>query len=70
MLDYVNLIENLPDRDILDESIEGLSDHTIDFSLYRKYNPQIYECHVGFEKKDALGPSEFIKTFDEVEAIL
>lgn len=33
---------------------KGISDHTTNWSLYRKYKPEIYECHFCLE--DSTGP--------------
>jgi sialic acid synthase SpsE len=36
-----------------DKLKQGISDHTINFNLFKKYSPKIYECH--FKLKDTIG---------------
>lgn len=48
----------------------GLSDHTTDFELFKKYQPKIYECHVKLD--DSTGPDagKFARTPEHLKEIL
>lgn len=47
----------------------GISDHTIDWQLFRKYKPKIYEYH--FKLPDSTGPDagEFARTPEQISEI-
>ena len=68
-LDYIHLIETLPEFDILDPAA-NISDHTSNFSLYKKYQPNIYECHVCLEKKEGIFDNSFVRKLDDLKEIL
>ena len=48
----------------------GVSDHTTDWTLYRKYEPEIYECHFCLE--DSTGPDAglFVRRPNQLREIL
>ena len=37
-----------------DDLVCGISDHTVDWTLYKDYTPDIYECH--YKLEDSTGP--------------
>ena len=47
----------------------GISDHTTDWQLFRKYKPEFYECH--FKLLDSTGPDsgEFARTPEQISEI-
>jgi sialic acid synthase SpsE len=53
--DYANAfgLVNIKSERLL-YSLKRISDHTTDFTLWHKYQPQIYECH--FKLDDSTGP--------------
>lgn len=53
-----------------DKLKDGLSDHTADFELFKKYQPKIYECHVKLD--DSTGPDagKFARTPEQLKEIL
>ncbi len=50
----------------------GISDHTTDWYLYKKYQPEIYECHVCLEHNVEGNPDSgpFSRTPSELKEIL
>jgi len=48
----------------------SISDHTTDFTLYRRYKPKIYECH--YKLEDSTGPDagDFARTPKQLGGIL
>ncbi|HSW61890.1 MAG TPA: N-acetylneuraminate synthase family protein [Dissulfurispiraceae bacterium] len=48
----------------------GISDHTADFELFKKYSPKVYECH--FKLNDTTGPDAgpFARTPESFKEIL
>ena len=44
------------------ELMKGISDHTINWSLYRKYSPLNYECHYKLENSTGLDAGPFART--------
>jgi sialic acid synthase SpsE len=49
---------------------EGFSDHTVDFDLYERYWPDLYECH--YKLEDSTGPDAglYARTPEQLKAIL
>ena len=47
----------------------GISDHTVDFSMYLKYRPQIYECHFKLPDSTGLDAGEFARTPEQISEI-
>jgi sialic acid synthase SpsE len=39
----------------------GISDHTTNFNLYKKYNPKIYECHFCLDNSSGLDAGKFAR---------
>jgi hypothetical protein len=52
------------------ELIKGISDHTIDWRLYKKYCPENYECHYKLEDSTGLDSGEFARTPYKLKEIL
>lgn len=48
----------------------GISDHTTDWTLFRKYQPEIYECHFKLKKSTGLDAGPFARTPEQVAEIL
>ena len=48
----------------------GISDHTIDFELFNKYNPDILEIHYKLEDSTGLDAGEFAKTPKQLSEVL
>lgn len=48
----------------------GISDHTLDWSLYKKYRPWIYECHYKLEDSTGLDAGPFARTPKQLKEIL
>ena len=48
----------------------GISDHTIDFQLYHKYKPSIYECHYKLSDSTGLDAGSFARTPEQLKEIL
>lgn len=44
-----------------DKLKKGISDHTINWNLYRKYKPEIYECHFCLDDSTGLDAGEFAR---------
>ena len=44
------------------ELCQGISDHTTNWDLYKKYKPEIYECHYKLEDSTGLDAGEFART--------
>ena len=44
-----------------DKLKKGISDHTTNFNLYRKYNPAIYECHFRLPDTTGLDSGKFAR---------
>lgn len=53
-----------------DKLKEGLSDHTTDFELFKKYKPNIYECHVKLDDSTGLDAGKFARTPKQLKEIL
>lgn len=53
-----------------DKLKKGLSDHTTDWTLFRKYQPEIYECHFKLKKSTGLDAGPFARTPEQVAEIL
>lgn len=49
---------------------KGLSDHTTDFVLYKKYNPNIYEVHYKLYNNTGLDTGPFARTPLQIKEIL
>lgn len=62
------------EREFLDEQAKylsmGISDHTTDFTLYHKYNPDIYECHYKLSDSTGLDAGSFSRTPAQLAEIL
>ena len=48
----------------------GISDHTTDWKLYKKYKPWIYECHYKLEDSEGLDAGPFARTPKQLKEIL
>ena len=48
----------------------GISDHTTDFTLYHKYEPDIYECHYKLADSTGLDAGDFARTPEQLKKIL
>ena len=48
----------------------GISDHTIDWDLYRKYLPGVYECHYKLEDSTGIDAGEFARTPKQLTELL
>jgi len=48
----------------------GISDHTTDWKLYKKYRPWIYECHYKLEDSEGLDAGPFARTPKQLKEIL
>ena len=48
----------------------GISDHTTDFSLYKKYRPKLYECHFKLDDSTGLDAGPFARTPEQLKEIL
>ena len=48
----------------------GISDHTTDFKLYHKYNPEVYECHYKLADSTGLDAGSFSRTPAQLSEIL
>jgi len=48
----------------------GISDHTVDWDLYRRYKPQIYECHFKLPDSTGLDAGNFARTPEQLKEIL
>jgi sialic acid synthase SpsE len=48
----------------------GISDHTVDFELWHKYQPQIVEWHYKIEDSDGLDAGPFARTPAQLRKIL
>lgn len=48
----------------------GISDHTNDFSLFRKFEPEIIEWHYGLEDSTGLDAGPFMKTPEKLKEVL
>ncbi len=49
---------------------KGISDHTIDWRLYRKYEPEFYEVHYKLEDSQGLDAGSFARTPNQIKEIL
>ena len=52
-----------------DKLKKGLSDHTTNWNLFKKYQPKVYECHFCLEDSEGLDAGKFArrpKDFDEI----
>lgn len=49
---------------------KGISDHTINWDLYNKYKPKIYECHYKLKDSIGLDAGKFAKTSKQLKEIL
>ena len=47
-----------------------ISDHTTNFTLYHKYNPDIYECHYKLADSTGLDAGSFSRTAEQMAEIL
>lgn len=48
----------------------GISDHTTNWDLFNKYNPEIYECHYKLPDSTGLDAGEFARTPEMLREIL
>jgi hypothetical protein len=53
-----------------EDLIKGISDHTTDFKLYNKYNPEIYEVHYKLYNNTGLDAGPFARTPLQLKEIL
>ena len=49
---------------------DGISDHTSDWEVYQKMNPEIYECHYKLDDSTGLDAGDFARTPKQLEEIL
>ena len=49
---------------------EAVSDHTCDWSLFKKYNPKIYECHYCLDDSTRLDSGPFARRPNQLKEIL
>lgn len=49
---------------------KGISDHTTDWKLYKKYQPKHYECHFKLEDSIGLDAGPFARTPSQLKEIL
>lgn len=47
----------------------GISDHTTDWALFKKYQPEIYECHYKLEDSTGLDAGEFARTPEQLKEL-
>lgn len=59
--DYENKFDNLS---------ENVSDHTVDFELYKKYNPKCIEWHYKLSDSTGLHAADFARTPEQLKEIL
>ncbi|MFA5317464.1 MAG: hypothetical protein WC369_08590, partial [Dehalococcoidales bacterium] len=48
----------------------GISDHTVDFSLWRKHRPPIIEWHYGLPDSTGLDAGPFMRTPEMLREVL
>lgn len=53
-----------------DKLKKGLSDHTTNWNLFKKYQPKIYECHFAFEDSEGLDAGKFARKPKDFAEIL
>jgi sialic acid synthase SpsE len=49
---------------------EGISDHTVNFELYKMYEPYEYECHYKLDDSTGLDAGDFARTPERLREIL
>jgi sialic acid synthase SpsE len=49
---------------------EAVSDHTSDWSLFKKYNPKIFECHYCLDDSTGLDSGSFARRTNQLKEIL
>jgi len=49
---------------------KGISDHTIDWTLYHKYQPKIYECHYALDDSTGLDAGPFARRPSQLREVL
>lgn len=47
----------------------GISDHSIDFSMYLKYRPEVYEFHFKLPNSTGLDAGEFARTPEQIKEV-
>jgi hypothetical protein len=67
---YPATIEDYENTFNPDELSRGISDHTTDFKLYKKYCPDIYEVHYKLYNNTGLDSGPFARTPYQLEEIL
>lgn len=53
-----------------DKLMIGMSDHTTDWTLFNKYQPKVYECHVKLRSSEGLDAGKFARTPEQVAEIM
>jgi sialic acid synthase SpsE len=53
-----------------DKLKKGISDHTTNWNLFKKYQPKIYECHFCFEDSEGLDAGKFARRPKDFKEIL
>jgi len=60
--DYDNKFDN-------DALLTGISDHTTNWDLFLKYQPEIYECHFKLSDSEGLDAGDFARTPEQIKEI-
>jgi sialic acid synthase SpsE len=67
---YPAKFEDYEDEFNPEDLIKGISDHTTDFRLYKKYRPEVYEVHFKLYTNTGLDTGPFAKTPAQLKEIL
>jgi sialic acid synthase SpsE len=67
---YPATVEDYEANYSADSLRHGISDHTTNFTLFHKYNPEIYECHYKLEDSIGLDAGDFARTPEQLSEVL